>query len=387
MRHLSTIAVLAAFAFVLAGCAGTTETTTTQASTVTTTKTATSTAPASSNPFPVPSKSTQVSGSGATFPKPLLESWGITYAQQEHTVQVSYGGGGSGKGISDITAKNVVFGATDAPMSTTDKANAQKNGETILQFPETLGLQDLVYNVPGVPDHLKLDAETVAKIYLGAITKWNDNAIAALNPGVTLPANTIATVSRSDSSGTTFAFTDWLDHASPAWHNGPFPGASKKPAWTTQLSGNGNDGVGSLVKSTPNAIGYVELAYVRSLSLNSAMVKSHDGEFLSPTTEGAAKAASGFTSSLPAADGDWSKVSIVDAAGTGAWPISTFTYIMVYKDIGSYGGKATSDQLNAFKAWMWWCLHEGQGQSDALGYAPLPSSVVPIGEAALKSMH
>jgi phosphate ABC transporter phosphate-binding protein len=383
------IALLSVAAFVLAGCAGTTDTT--QAPTTATTgpthATTTASAAGPTSPFEMPSKSTQVAGSGATFPKPLLESWGISYAQMQPKVQVSYGGGGSGKGISDITAKNVVFGATDAPMQVTEKANAQKNGETILQFPETLGLQDLVYNVPGVPDHLKLDADTVARIYIGQVTKWDDAAIAALNPGVALPASAIATVSRSDSSGTTFAFTDWLNHASPAWMNGPFPGASKKPAWATQLSGNGNDGVGSLVKSTPNSIGYVELAYVRSLKLNSAMVKAHDGAFLLPSTDGAAKAAAGVAGSLPAPDGDWSKVSIVDAPAAGAWPISTFTYIMVYNDVAAYGGKASADQMHAFQSWMWWCLHDGQAQSDALGYAPLPSAVVPIGEAALKAIH
>jgi len=384
------LAVLSVAALLLAGCTQTADTTSqttagTPATHATTTAAGTTASP--SGPFTPPSKATQVAGSGATFPKPLLESWGLTYAQLQPTVQVSYGGGGSGKGISDITAKTVVFGATDAPLQVTEKANAQKNGETILMFPETLGLQDLVYNVAGVPDHIKLDAETVARIYLGQITKWNDAAIQALNPGVAFPANTIATVSRSDSSGTTFVFTDWLQHASPAWQNGPYAGASKKPAWATQLSGNGNDGVGSLVKSTPNAIGYVELAYINSLKLPSALVKSHDGEFLAPTTAGAATAASGFVSSLPAPDGDWSKVSIVDAPGTGAYPISTFTYIMVYNDISVYGGKVSTDQMQAFKAWMWWCLHDGQAQSDPLGYAPLPKSVVTIGETALKAIH
>lgn len=334
------------------------------------------------NPYATPSSTTQVYGSGATFPKPLIESWGLQFNAENPKVQVSYAGGGSGKGITDITNKDVLFAGSDAPMSTTEKGNAPG----VLQFPETLGAVGIVYNVAGSQDGIHLDGETLGKIYTGAIRKWNQ-----VDEG--LPANDIAIVYRSDSSGTTFVFTDYLGKASPTWASTMGAAATKKPDWTkstaTQLSGNGNDGVGNTVKTTPNSIGYVELAYVNSLKLNSFAMKSHDGEHLRVTAAGAGKAASSFADSLPAPSGDWSKVSIVDAPGAGAYPISSFSYMLVYDSASAYGGKPNTGAANlqAFKAWMWWSLHDGQVYSTALGYAPLPDSVVKIGEGALASIQ
>lgn len=394
MRTLSTIAVIAVASLLLAGCSSPAADDNGQ----TPDGSGSTNDPAGTgsqgshpdNPYSPPSSTTQVFGSGATFPKPLLESWGIQYSHEESKVQVSYGGGGSGKGISDITKKDVFFGGSDAPMSASEKSAANAGGNTILQFPETLGAVAIVYNVKDIPNGLKLDGETLGKIYSGAIKRWDDDAIQALNPGVDLPDSSIAIVYRSDSSGTTFVFTDYLARTSPTFAGAVSPGANKKPDWTkssaTQLSGNGNDGVGSLVKTTPNSIGYVELAYVDSLALKAAQMKSHDGDFLAPTTEGASKAAASKAATLPAPDGDWSAVTIVDAAGEGAYPISSFSYIMVYDDLAAYGSKATANQQAAFKAWMWWCLHDGQDLSEPLGYARLPESVVTIGEAALASL-
>ncbi|HLF16088.1 MAG TPA: phosphate ABC transporter substrate-binding protein PstS, partial [Candidatus Thermoplasmatota archaeon] len=308
------------------------------------------------NPFAPPSSTTQVFGSGATFPKPLVESWGLEYHNRvESSVQVSYAGGGSGKGISDVTKKDVLFAGSDAPMSVNEKAAASG----ILHFPETLGVIAVVYNVAGVPDGLKLDGETIGKIYAGTIKKWNDPAITALNPGVSLPDNSIAVARRSDSSGTTFAYTDFLAKTSPTWSAKVASSATKMPDWTkssaTLLADNGNDGVAGRVKQTPNSIGYVELAYVKSQGLKAAQVKSHDGEFLAPSTEGGSKAAAGASSGLPAPDGDWSRVSIADASGAGAYPISTFSYILVYDSTAAYGSRLSGvdNQMAAFKAWMW----------------------------------
>lgn len=386
------IALIAA-ALLVAGCTSPATETGEPAGTATGTNSAaagTSTGPKAVNPYPPPSSTTQVFGSGATFPKPLIESWGIQYAREQSKVQVSYGGGGSGKGISDITKKDVFFGGSDAPLTKSEKDAANAGGHNILQFPETLGVVAVAYNVKDIANGLKLDGETIGKIYAGDIKTWNDPAIAALNPGVDLPSASIAIVYRADSSGTTFVFTDYLSKTSPTFASKITPSASKKPDWTkssaTQLSGNGNDGVGSLVKSTPNSIGYVELAYVNSLSLKAAQVKSHDGGFLAPTTGGASAAAASFASSLPAPGGDWSAVSIVDAPGAGAYPISSFSYMMVYESLSAYGSKATADQQAAFKAWMWWSLHDGQKYSEPLGYAKLPAEVVAIGEAALASL-
>lgn len=383
MRPLLLIAVTALVGTLLAGCSSGTDDTPT---TTTTSTGGQTTGSQAQNPYDPPSSTTQVAGSGATFPKPLLESWGIQYNREESKVQVSYAGGGSGKGITDITKKDVLFAGSDAPMSVAEQAAAPG----ILQFPETLGLVAVAYNVASIADGLKLDGATIGKIYTGEIKKWNDPAIAALNPGVTLPSSDIAIVYRSDSSGTTFVFTDFLSKTSTAWASKMGAAASKKPDWTkstaTQLSGNGNDGVGTTVKSTPNSIGYVELAYVHSLDLKAAKVKSHDGEFLEPTTAGASKAAAAKVASLPTPTGDWSKVSIVDAEGAGAYPISSFSYILVYGSLDAYGSKVSSNQMQAFKAWMWWGLHDGQVYAEALGYAPLPAEVVAIGEGALASI-
>jgi phosphate ABC transporter phosphate-binding protein len=341
------------------------------------------------NPYAPPSSTTQVYGSGATFPKPLIESWGLQYNAENPKVQVSYAGGGSGKGITDITNKDVLFAGSDAPMSPSEKSAASG----VLQFPETIGAEGVVYNVESIADGLKLDGETLGKVFTGAIKKWNDPAIAALNPGTTLPSSDIAIVYRSDSSGTTYVFTDYLGKASTTWASTMGAAATKKPDWTksaaTQLSGNGNDGVGTTVKNTPNSIGYVELAYVNSLKLKAAQMKSHDGAFLKPTTAGAAAAANEKAKGLPAPSGDWSAVSIVDAPGANSYPISSMSYILVYDSLSAYSGKpnAGADNMQAFKAWMWWCLHDGQVYATALGYAPLPNSLVDIGEGALASIH
>lgn len=340
----------------------------------------------STTPFPVPASTTSVAGSGATFPKPLIETWALEYAKAQPTIQVSYAGGGSGKGVKDITAKTVAFAGSDAPLT----AAQTQAAPGILQIPETLGVAGVVYNVADLADGLKLDGETVGKIYSGDITRWNDAAIAALNPDVTLPDSEIAIVYRSDSSGTTFVFTDWLSKTSPTFASKVVPSANTKPDWTKstakQLSGNGNDGVGSLVKTTPNTIGYVELAFVKSLNLKSAALKNKAGEFVKISAEGGAKAAAGAAPSLPAADGDWSKVSIVDAPGAGSYPIATFTYMLVYPKLSDYDGKVTADQLNAFRNWLWWAIHDGQSYGPLLGYATLPAEVVKIGENALNSM-
>ena len=397
MRTFSLIAIALLAGALLAGCSSPSsddgaEPTTTGGQTTHSGGSATTGSASTStktNPYTPPSSTTQVYGSGATFPKPLIESWGLQYNAEHPKVQVSYAGGGSGKGITDITNKDVLFAGSDAPMQPSEQAKTPG----ILQFPETIGAIGVVYNVNGLADGLRLDGETLGKVYTGAITKWNDAAIAALNPGVSLPDAAIAVVYRSDSSGTTFVFTDYLAHASSTWASTMGSAPSKKPDWTkstaTQLSGAGNDGVGNTVKSTPNTIGYVELAYVNSLKLNSAAMKSHDGAYLKATTAGAAAAANEKAKGLPAPGGDWSAVSIVDAPGASSYPISSMTYILVYDSLAAYGGKPNTgaDNMQAFKAWMWWCLHDGQVYSTALGYAPLPDSLVAIGENALASIH
>jgi len=345
---------------------------------------------AENNPFPMPGSKTTVSGSGATFPKPLLETWGIQFAKKHSTVQVSYAGGGSGKGITDITNKDVVFGASDAPLQPADKDKAPD----ILQIPETLGLVAVVYRIDGVSATLHLTGDVVGRIYAGDIRNWNHADIQALNPDVSLPDKSISIVYRSDSSGTTYVFTDFLVKSSTSWATKMGSAPSKKPDWTKsgvpssgQLSGNGNDGVASQVNANDGTIGYVELAYVNSLNLKAAAIKNKAGEWVTPSTEGASKAAAAFSTALPKPDGDWSTVSIIDGNGTAVYPISSFTYILVYAKLSDYGGKVSTDQMNGFRAWLWWGLHDGQSYSEALGYAKLPAEVVKLGEDALQGIQ
>lgn len=387
MRQFLAIAAIAAV--LLAGCSGSSPGTTTP------TTSAGSSGP--TNPYAVPAGHVKVVGDGSTFVQPIMSAWGSQFNNEHPSVEASYPApsGGSGKGISDVTAKIVFFAGTDAPPNATQKAAMPG----ILQFPEAMGAVAVVYHVEGVASGLKLDGETLGKMFTGAIGFWDDAAIKALNPGATLPHTQVTIVYRSDSSGTSFVFTDYLSKASTSFHDSGITGgkASKSPTWSKstakQLSGNGNDGIASNLKaSTCNGcVGYVELTYLRSASLDAAQMRSHDGAFLAPSSEGAQAAAASLSGSLPAADGDWSAVSIVNAPGANAYPISSMTYVLVYQSHTSYdssklGGQDPAQVQAAFKAWMWWCLHDGQQYSLALGYAPLPGTVVKIGEDALASM-
>jgi phosphate ABC transporter phosphate-binding protein len=338
-----------------------------------------------SNPYAPPTANTEITGSGSTFVLPLMTSWSVQYKKDHSNVKVTYGGVGSGAGKAAIQQQNVLFAGSDSPMSVSDKAKAPG----VLQFPEALGVVGIVYNINGVASGLKLDGDTVGKIYAGTYTNWKDVGTAI---GQTLPDQPIALVFRADSSGTTFVVTDFLAKTSSAFHDKIAAAATQTPSWgksanAKQYSASGNDGVGRLVSQTSGAIGYVELAYVHALNLPVANMKNQAGEYLAPSSDGATKAISGFVGNLPAPDGDWSQVSIVNAPGAGSYPISSMTYVMVYPGSSYYGGKVNADQMAGFKAWMWWCLHDGQSLSTQLDYAPLPPQAVAIGETALAMIH
>ena len=398
MNKLQTTALLAAVAgLLLSGCTGGDSTTSSQptASTmpVSTAPTSTSgtmaptTSPAAdTNPFPVPSGTVTVDGRGATFPQTIIQQWTFDYIALHSNVMVNYAPVGSGKGISAITNKEVTFGASDAPLAITEKAAAEKAGETLLQIPETVGTIAVIYNQKVGVDNLRLDGETVGKIYGGSITMWDDAAIKALNPTAALPHQSIFRVARGDSSGTTYVFTDYLMHTSGAW-NSSHAGPAKPALQGVQDSPNGNDGVAASVRNNDYALGYVELHFARTTGgIRTALLKSHDGEFLAPSTDGGAKAANQVAASLPAPDGDWSKISIVNLPGAGVYPVSTFTYILAYQHLADYSGHISSDQYGAFKGFMWWALHDGQRDAVPLDFSPLPASVVQLGEGALRSM-
>ena len=272
---------------------------------------------------------------------------------------------GSGGGIQQITAKMVDFGASDAPMSDDEMSKASG----IQHIPTTLGAVVITYNIDGLSAPLKLDGDTIAKIYLGKITKWNDSAIADQNPGVSLPSSGISVVHRSDGSGTSFVFTDYLSHVSDDWSNGP--GTSKNPQWPVGLGGQGNEGVSQQVSQNKNSIGYVELVYTKQNNLPAAQVKNKSGDYVAPSTESTSLAATGI--SIP----DDYRTSIVDSPAKGAYPISSFTYILLYKNQSdATKGRALVDLL-------WWAIHDGQATTSELNYAPLPKDVVAKVEATL----
>ncbi len=308
----------------------------------------------------------QLTGAGATFPNPLYTRWFSDYKSGVAPgVEVNYQSIGSGGGVKQITEKTVDFGASDAPLSDDETAKAPG----IQHIPTTLGAVVVTYNLDGVSAPLKLDGDTIAKIYLGTITKWNDPAIAGQNAGVTLPSADIVVVHRSDGSGTSYVFTDYLSNVSADWKSGP--GTSKNPQWPVGLGGQGNDGVTQQVKQNENSIGYVELIYANSNKLPAAQVKNKSGDYVSATTDTTSLAASGVT--IPA---DY-RVSVVNSPAKGAYPIASFTYILLYKSQPNAAkGKALVNLL-------WWAVHDGQKTTSTLDYAPLPKDVVTMVEKTL----
>ncbi|MFL5424474.1 MAG: phosphate ABC transporter substrate-binding protein PstS [Myxococcales bacterium] len=308
-----------------------------------------------------------INGAGATFPFPLYSKWFSTYNKMHPDVRINYQSIGSGGGIKQITEKTVDFGASDAPMSDEELSRAQG----IQHIPTVMGAVVLVYNVPGLQS-LRLTPETLAGIFLGKISNWNDPALAKDNPGAKLPDTPIAVAHRSDGSGTTYSFTDYLSKVSAQWKSGP--GTGKSVNWPAGLGGKGNEGVTGLVKQNEGGIGYVELAYANQNKLPVAEMKNHDGAWVKPTLEAVSAAAA--KAQIP----DDYRISITDQPGKDAWPISTFTYLLVYKDMPD---AAKGEALLQF---LWWAAHDGQKLASALEYAPLPAPVVSKVESTLRKL-
>ncbi len=314
-----------------------------------------------------------LTGAGATFPYPIYSKWFSDYAAQTH-VEINYQSIGSGGGVRQISDMTVDFGASDGPMS--DAEIAKVKGGPILHIPTVLGADVLTYNLPGITQSLRFSPEAIAGIFLGKITKWNDPQLVALNPGVKLPDQDILVVHRSDGSGTTYIWTDYLSSVSPEWAKGP--GKGKDVQWPVGLGGKGNEGVAGQVKQTPYAIGYVELAYARQNKLPYASVKNAAGKFVEPSIESVTAAAASVTATLPA-NTDY-RISIVNGPGAAAYPISSFTWLLVYKNqTNATKGK----QLVDFLKWM---LHDGQKETAALDYAPLPTEMVKRLDAYVKEI-
>lgn len=353
--------------------------------TPTPTGTPTPTATAAPTPTPTPTPTpgpATLNGAGATFPQPLLNAIISRYTTQVRTnVQINYQGVGSGAGISAFTSKTVDFAATDAALT----ASQREAAPNALHIPETIGAIVITYNLPGVPSGLKLTGPIIADIYLGTITKWNDPAIATLNPTITLPNQDIIKVRRSDSSGTTNWFTKYLSAVSPAWNSQVGSGTSVQwPGVTIGASGNAN--VAATVNQTQYAIGYIELAYALQNNMPVAAIQNPAGNFVLPSLASTTAAAESLpTSGLPAGSGDWTSVSLLNTSGSQAYPIVTPTYLLVYKELNVIPGM-TLDKARQLVDFLWYVVHDGQQLASGLQYASLPSNLVQLNEATIRSI-
>lgn len=312
----------------------------------------------------------ELNGAGATFPAVLYQKWFDVY-YNENGVKVNYQGIGSGGGIQQLIEKTVDFGATDAPMTAEEENNA---GAPIIHIPTALGSVVLTYNLLDNPK-LKFDSSIIADIFLGNITKWNDPKIISLNPDVNLPNQQITVIHRSDGSGTTFTFTEYLSKANTIWDEKV--GTGKSVSWPVGLGGKGNDGVAGLVKQTPGSIGYVELIYAVQNNLSYGIIKNKSGNFIEPTLESVSKAAE---VALP----DNLKVSITDTNAPDGYPICTFTWLIVYKE--QYYNNRTLSQAKALYNMLLWAINEGQDYNESLQYGRLSPTVVEMAENSINSM-
>lgn len=307
--------------------------------------------------------SVAMNAAGATFPDPIYEKWFDAYHKLHPNVQINYQSIGSGGGIQQLKAGTVDFGASDMPLN--DELLSQFSFK-IIQFPTVLGAVVPTYNIPGVTAVLKFTPQALADIYLGKVTKWNDPEIASANPGVNLPGNDIVVVHRSDGSGTTFVWTDYLSKVSPNWKSRV--GSNTSVNWPVGLGGKGNPGVSGIVQQTPNSIGYVELIYVIQNHLSFGLVQNSAGKFVKASLASVTEAASGVAAKMQ----NDVRISITDAPGAGSYPICSFTYLLIPAKISDAAKRQT---VQNFLRWM---LADGQGMVEALAYARLPKAVVGI---------
>jgi len=304
-----------------------------------------------------------INGAGATFPLPVYQEWAARLKEKQG-LTVNYQGIGSGGGIAQFTAGTVDFGATDSAMEDTEIAAAKKKGDPV-HIPSVFGAVTVSYNVNGVEKGLKLDGKTVADIFLGKITKWNDPAIAQGNSGVKLPDSDITVCHRSDESGTTKLFTTFLAAYSPEWKNGP--GVDKTVKWPTGTGAKGNDGVAACVKQNDGAVGYVEQAYALANQFTFADLKNKAGNFVAPTLESTSAAGDGLT--VP----DDLRFSAIDAPGDQAYPIASGTFLLVYQDMCKAG--LSEEKAKLVKGFLDYALSDGQSVAKELQYAALPEAI------------
>lgn len=312
-----------------------------------------------------------LTGAGASFPFPLYSKWVAEYQRTDPRVHINYQSVGSGAGIRQISERTVDFGASDAPMTDEQLSKAPAK---LIHVPTSLGAVVITYNLPGVTG-MRLDGDAIAALFLGQVTSWNDPKLVALNPGVALPAQQITVVHRTDGSGTTAVFTDYLTKVNAPWKDRVGKGTSVN--WPVGLGAKGNEGVTGQIKTTPGSIGYTELAYALQNQLPIVSLQNAAHRFVAPSIESIVAAAASVAKTIP----DDLRVSIVDPPGEDAYPIASFTYILVYEDNPN---AAAAEPLAKF---LWWAIHEGQKFSPQLHYAPLPAEVIARLEPKLKNLR
>src|SRR6185295_166804 len=313
----------------------------------------------------------QINGAGATFPYPIYSKWFSEYNKLHANIQINYQSVGSGAGIQQVIKQTVFFGATDGPMTEDQQLTAPGK---ILHFPTVLGAVVPIYNLPNVTAELKFSGPLLADIFLGKVTKWNDPAIAKLNGGVTLPATDITVAHRADGSGTTYIWVDYLSKVSPEWKSKV--GVSTSVKWPAGVGGRGNEGVASVVAQTPGAIGYVELIYALQTKTAYGTVQNMAGEFVKASVASVTAAAAAAAGQMPP---DF-RVSITNAPGKGVYPVSSFTWILLYEN------PKDKTQSKVMVDFMKWALTDGQKFAGDLGYAPLPAEVVKLEMDALTTI-
>ena len=321
-----------------------------------------------------------LNGAGSTFVFPLMDTWRVEYQKVKPHVNINYQSIGSGGGIKQFTAKTVDFGASDAPLSTQE----QQNAPGALHIPVTIGSVVVAYNLPSLPNKgLKLTGPILAAIFLGKIKKWNDSQIQSINPGQPLPSNDIVVVHRADGSGTTFVWSDYLSKISPQWNS--TVGKGKSVQWPTGIGAPGNEGVANAIKGTANTIGYIELSYALTTKMPYAFIQNKAGKFIEPSLDSTKEAVSASAPQLPKGDGSWASVSMVNAPGDASYPVASFVYVLLYKELST---NPSIDQIKAkaLTDFFSWTIKDGQKLAPNLAYVPLPDQVVKIDQDTIKSL-
>ncbi len=322
-----------------------------------------------------------LNGAGATFPFPLIDTWRVEYQRIKPEVTINYQSIGSGGGVKQFTEKTIDFGATDAPLSRSEMEKAPG----AVHIPETIGSIVVSYNIPEVPTKgLKLTGSVLADIYLGKIARWNDPQIQKLNPDVLLPAQSIIVAHRSDGSGTTFVWTDYLSKVSTAWK--VEVGKGKSVQWPVGIGAPGNEGVASTIKSMPYTIGYIELSYALTTRMTYAYLQNREGIFIEPSIDSVRAAVASSSKLLPRGDESWEQVSTTDAPGKDSYPISSFSYLILYKELSTNPRIDSVDKAKAMVDFIAWAITDGQKFAKDLAYAALPNDVVTLNQETLRSV-